>query len=367
MILHLLTDDKFADYVIAQFADAERRSSLVLIPSNNAMGLVHHVDQCQIVHQNSVEFEDLLNSLDQYSSLILHGLMWGRWQTKILQRVPKQVKVAWYFWGGEIYSRQDVKNQFLAPITRVLYRLHEHKKRSQRDTSWEIPYELFKRIDYCFTSIPEEYEFARKYLKSPIKFIWYTYYSLEDTIGSLIDKRCDGNNIWIGNSAAEWNNHFDALWLLWRRGFVRKQDYDHVILPLSYGSLWVRNLVIKIGHLLFGNRMLALTDFMPREEYNSLMLSCSTMIINYYEPAAQGNIITGLWLGMRIYLSDMSLAYAYYKRIGANVYSLESDLKKYQFTPLSEEERAQNREVLQIWYGKQHVMEAVQNVVHALQ
>ena len=137
-------------------------------------------------------------------------------------------------------------------------------------------------------------------------------------------------------------------------------------MPLSYGSPWIRNLVKKVGHYIFGDSLHALETYIPRYEYNSMMLSCSTMILGYTQPAAQGNIITGLWLGMRVYLRESSISYAYYKRIGANVFSLETDLKTYGFTPLSEEEREENRRVLKRWYSKEHVEQAVKDVVNEL-
>ncbi len=367
MVLFLLTDDKFTDYAIKQFSAPEMESDIVLIPSNGLMNLVKQIDKCTIIRQQSPEFKDLLNRLDQYTGILFHGLFWGQWQTLVLQRVPKHVKVAWYIWGGEIYSRTDMEERFLAPQTKFIYRMHELRKKSLIDTSWQISFDLFKRVDYCLTSMREESDFAKQYTGSNFDYLWYTCYSLEETIGSLMNGRCEGNNIWIGNSSGIENNHLDVLWTLRKSGLLRTLNTGKVIIPLSYGSKWVRNLIIKLGRILLGKRMQALTEFMPCEEYNALMLSCSTMILGYWEPAGQGNIVTALWLGMRVYLSEKNLAYTYYKRIGANVYSLELDLKKYQFTPLSEGERAENRKVLTQWYSKQHVMEAVQNVVHALQ
>lgn len=367
MILHLLTDEKFTDYAIQQFSAPEMESEFVLVPSNNMMEHVKLIGRCTVMRQQSPEFDALLNRIGQYTGIMLHGMFWGKWQTPVLQHVPNNVKVAWYFWGGDIYARHGLEPQFLAPITGSLYRLHERKKNIAVDTSWEIPLKLYNRINYCLTAEQEEYEFAKQYTGANFEFIWYTCYSLEETVGSLMNSRCEGNNIWLGNSAAVWNNHFDVLWTLRKSGLLRKPKNERVIIPLSYGDPWVRNLILKLGKLLLGKRMQALTEFMPRNEYNALMLSCSTMIIGYWEPAGQGNVITALWLGMRVYLSEKSIAYNFFKRIGVQIYSIESDLKKYQFTPLSEEVRAENRKVLTKWFSKQHVMEAVQNVVHALQ
>ena len=367
MILHLLTDEKFTDYAIKQFSAPEMMSEFVLVPTNNMMGHVRLIDKCRIVNQNSPEFNELLTNLGNYAGIIFHGLMFPKWQTTILKNIPNHVKVALYFWGGEIYSRQDIENSFYAPITKCLVRLHNKHKSTIKNNQDEIPYELFNKVDYFLTSIKTEYEFAKQYTTVPFQFIWYTCYSLEETIGPLLSEKCSGNNIWIGNSAAPLNNHFDLLWLLWKRRFVHRKNNAKFIIPLSYGAPWVKNWVLKFGNMLFRHRMQPLVDFMPRNEYNKMMLSCSTMVIGYWEPAANGNIITALWLGMRVYLSEKNIALEGYTQMGLKVFSIESDLKNYQFTPLSDKECQDNRDVLTKWFGKHHVMKSAKEVINALQ
>ena len=366
MILHFLTDEKFSDYVVQQFSAPEMKSDFVCLNTSGDMDYVKMRDQILVMSPYTEGFSRFLEHMGDYSAIVLHGMHWGPWQSYILRKVPDHVKVAWYFWGGEIYGRHELKDRFYAPLTKFLYKLHTFKNRDKRDLSWELPLELYKRVDYCLTAEQEEFEFAKQFTGASFEYLWYNCYSIDETVGALMNSQCEGNNIWIGNSAAAENNHFDVLWMLWKIGMHRKLKEEKVIIPLSYGSQWMRNIVLKYGRILLGKRMQALTEFMPREEYNKLMLSCSTMIIGYWEPAAQGNIITALWLGMRIYLSEKSMTYSFFKRLGANVFSIESDLKKYQFTPLSEEVRAENRRVLSKWFSKQHVMESVQNVVNEL-
>ena len=367
MILHLLTDEKFTDYAIMQFSAPEMKSDFVLVPSNNMMEHVKLIDQCTIVRKNSPEFDELLNRLGEYSGIIFHGMFWGIWQTPILQKMPDDVKVAWVFWGGDIYSRHEFNHLFLATITRIVNKLHIFKRGITLDTTWEIPLSLFKCIDYCLTDAHEEYLLGKRITKSRFEHLWYNYYSIEETIGALVDKQCQGSNVLIGNSAAIKNNHIDVLWAVLRRGLLHKQN--KVIIPLSYGDPWVRNLVRKIGHILFSDRRLTLTDYMPRDEYNSLILSCSTMIIGYTQPAAQGNIITGLWLGMRVYLSEKSVAYDYFKRIGCIIYSIESDLNHSNsdvFAPMKKEDIDVNRAVLRKWYAKDVMHKRNLEIVKAL-
>lgn len=366
MILHLLTDEKFTDYAIKQFSAPEMKSEFVLVPSNNAMEMVKLADKCTIVRQNSPDFDVLINRLDQYTGIIFHGMFWGRWQTPILQKVPKNVKVAWAFWGGEIYSRAEQYDLFLAPITKALNNIHKRYKHIKEDTSTEIPISLFKRIDYCLTDMQEEYEYAKQYSGGSFEHLWYNYYSLDRTVGALLDSRCQGKNIWIGNSAAEKNNHLDILWALFKQGLHWTYKDSEVIIPLSYGAQWMGNIVAKVGRFIFGKRARIINTFMPLDEYNALMLSCSTIILGYTQPAAQGNIITALWLGMRVYLSEKNMTYRYFKRIGCVVYSMESELKKYGYAPMEEKDVEQNRAVLKEWYSKENMHKRNLEIVKAL-
>lgn len=366
MILHLLTDEKFTDYAISQFSAPELQSEFVLIPSNNAKWQVNQINKCTIIQQRSKEFEALLNRLDQYTGTIFHGMFWRNWQQPILERVPKHVKVAWVFWGGDIYGRHEMGERCLAPMTKMLNKLHGRKDHTEEwKLQTEMPLELFKRVDYCLTSVDEEYQFVKEFLQSDIQLLWYTYYSIEETIGALKDCQCEGNNVWIGNSAAIENNHVDVLWQLWKKARRSLKD-RHIIIPLSYGNAWVRNMVKKVGRFLFGKQLRVLETFMPRDEYNKLMLSCSTFVSGHHQPAAQGNIITALWLGMRVYMNDQNLTYQFLKRIGATVFTIEKDFKTCGFKPLTAEERLHNRDVLSAWYSKAHMMEGVKEIAKEL-
>ena len=366
MILHLLTDEKFTDYVIKQFSAPEMNSEFVLIPSNNMMESVKLIAKCTIIRQNSLDFDALLSRLDQYTGIILHGLFWGQWQQPLLEHVPDKVKVAWMFWGGEIYSRADQYDVFLAPITKALNNLHRRHKHIVDDTSSELPLSFFKRIDYCLTDEYEEYIYAKQYTRASFEHLWYNYYSLDKMVGALLDSRCDGKNIWIGNSAAEKNNHLDILWTIFKQGLHRKYKDIEVVIPLSYGAQWMGNIVAKVSRWVFGKRVRILYTFMPLEEYNAMMLSCSTIILGYTQPAAQGNIITALWLGMRVYLSEKSLSYQYFKRIGCAIYSMESDLKKHGYAPMEQKDVEQNRAVLKEWYSKENMYKYNLDIVKAL-
>ena len=366
MVLHILSDDKFTEYAINQFFDGGICSELVVIPPGNGKSFVNS-DKVKKIKYPSPEFTDLLSNLEIYSGIVLHGLFWP-YDEEIIRAAPASVKIAWYFWGGEIYSHKDVMLSFLAPFTKLLYRLHLLKKSQTYEESlkWQLPLELYKRINYCITSEYEEYEYAKRYTHSDMDFLWYTCYSIEDTVGELMKYRSNGDDVLFCNSAAIENNMFDAALRLARPKYRKILASRNVIMPMGYGVQWVKKLMLKLGPHCFKN-FKPIVDFLPRDQYNRMMIDCSTLILPYHSPAGQGNIITALWLGMRVYISEKSIAYQYFKRIDAKVYSFESDFVKYGCKTLSEEIVEHNRNILSHVYGRENVYKCARNIIDVLE
>lgn len=362
MILHLLTDDKFTDYVIEQFSPFESSVDFILISPFNRIEHIHYPDKVRIVNPTiKSDMIDLLKCTSNYDAVVFHGLFFG-WQEWLLQNISKDIKVAWFIWGGEIYGQLDLAETFYAPLSKWIYKVRGCFRKQKEDI---FPKQLIKRANYCLTSEAEEVDFINNYLRTNLPHLWYTYYSIEDTVGELMKKRCDGNNIFLGNSANIANNHFDALVQLKKLGIKDRE----IIVPLSYGFPWERNLCVKFGKCLFGKRFKPLLDFLPRDEYNAQMLSCSVMIQPHWRPNAHGNIITALWLGMRVYLSERNIEYAFFKRIGCVVYSIEKDLNRKNpdvFAPLSEEDIEINQAALYLEFSKQRVQKACEDLTNEL-
>ena len=245
-------------------------------------------------------------------------------------------------------------DSFLSKRSMWLLRVRDLKhglKKQKIDGSYELPLDLFNRIDYCLTDVHEDFEFVKAYTRSNMEEVWYNYYSIDETIGELKDQPAEGNNILVGNSCTLMCNHLD--------GFKAAKNFYNenaeVVVPLSYGEPWLRNFLLKRGKHMFGNRFHPLVDFIPRDEYNKIVKSCSVAIMPHYRPQAFGNILTALWLGARVYMSEKNSLYTFFKRIDVNVFSIETDLKEARrpiFFPLSEEEREWNRRVIASIYDK---------------
>lgn len=366
MILHFLTDDKFSDYVIEQFSDPELHSEFVLISSSVVGEYFQSVESVWRVNPyKKKELRQLIDAIGNYSAIVLHGLFYP-WCEMVLRNVPDNVKVAWVFWGGEIYGRKDLMVSFLSKGSKLLLGLHGMKRRKNNDIGhYELPMALFQRIDYCLTDVHEDFEFVKAYSGFEAKELWYNYYSVDETLGELRMQSTDGKNIIVGNSCTIENNLLDGL-----RAIKGKVDCNSkIFVPLSYGEPWLRRIVIKVGKCMFGKQFYPLVEFMPRDDYNNIIKSCSVAIMPHYRPQAFGNILTALWLGTRVYMSEKSLLYKFFKRIGAIVFSIEKDLystSNLMLHPLTDEERNVNQEVITGLYDKSVMNVKIRELVSTL-
>ena len=352
MILHLLFDDVFGDYAIRQFSGKEMCSEFVVISDSSNCSYIK--EPVHVIIKESKEFYNLQTRLGEYRSVIFHGLFYP-WQAVLLQAVPIHVKIAWVFFGGDIYGRADLRSRFLSPRSKVLLTLQSFKRIVRGvplSTRYDIPLDLLKRIDYCLTDVPEDFAFIQRYFGTPIKELWYNYYSIEETIGELVEEVVNDNNVLIGNGCTIECNHLDGF----KKLLAFPLSDSKVIVPLSHGESWLRSILVRIGRRCFGGNFQPLVEFMPRNEYNAIIKSCSVAIMPHYRPQAFGNILTALWLGTRVYMSQKSLLYRYFKRIGAVVFTIEDDLKRENplaLQALSQKETNHNRTVISAIYSKE--------------
>lgn len=368
MILHISCDDQFVRYVDKQFMEGDSSSRIIVCDYHEAAIHSKNVSNVIYIQAYSQAYFKLIESLYLYNGIIFHGLF-GKWAEAMIDAIPDSATVAWVIWDGEIFGRPEIEASFYKPLTKCLWRqkkLYAYLRHGfKHKYAYFVPVEKFRKIKYCLCDMPQEASFASQYLKMPLEWVPYNYYSINETVRHLRNKRAAGPNIFLGNSCTYNNNHIDAIWKL-RLLITKKQK---VITPLSYGNTSPKRLIIRVGKLLLGKSFEPLIDYLPLDEYNTKMLSCSTMIQYLGSPGAQGNIVTGLWLGMRVFLNKQSIMYEFFKSLGAYVYSVEDDLNADNpnlFQPMSDEETTHNRQVVEGYFGQKVIKERVAKIVSLL-
>jgi len=379
MILHLLSDDKFTDYAIKQFSRlAPVQNEFVILSWRDDAFLeyVKNKDQVIVIREDSEAVTSLCQNIQKYTAVITHNLSTRSKERTIEEAAHQKIKTAWVFWGFEFYGIKKLQRHYLGKKTSPVYMKHQLKRNLKNLKArffngvvdkghYEVPAEVFQKIDYCLTDLKEDYVVAKSHFHSDFDLLWYNYYSIEETLGSLHDKRVNDNNILVGNSASFSNNHLDV--------FDKLEKFDlqgrQIIAPLSYGNTWYARQIAKKGARIFGGKFQPLMTFMDISDYNRILRSCSIVIMNQYRHQGMGNIITALWLGAKVYLSLRSTTYKYFKRLGAHVFSVEEGLtpkNQKVLASLPDDLVLENRNILMKEYGREIMDKRIRHLIKTL-
>lgn len=233
-----------------------------------------------------LEIIEMFLILNRYSykaeKIMLHGIFNPR-VLLFLSFQPWLLKKSnWVIWGGDLYDYQKPK------IT-TKQKLYEFMRAF-----------CIKRFGGLITYIKGDYDLAKK---------WYgakgTYYECimypSNLYKELEINRLENQDkiyIQLGNSADPSNEHLEIL----ERLEQYKNENIEIICPLSYGNKEYASKIKKIGEEKFGNKFVALMDFMPFEKYLQILGKIDIAIFNHDRQQAMGNIITLLGLGKKVYI-----------------------------------------------------------------
>ena len=306
--------------------------------------------------------DDFLNLCKKnvYDAVFLHAIdSFPYNKTKL---IPKEIKVFWLVWGYDLYGHPKknpmIKMDLYKPKTLEvcpylkksfsLYNILRHLKRElyslvnkKYSYSSKAYMQAVSRIDYFSGVLPTEYDLLKDVPYFRAKRVQYAYVSTEDMYDKIPETPpMIGDNILIGNSAAETNNHLDIL------DYIKdfKPKNRHIISALSYsGPQKYIDVIVSSYTNVFGKAFRPLLQLMPLKEYNSIIKTCGYGIFYHERQKGMGNISGLIMAGAKVFLSETSVTYKYYKELGIHVYSVQNDLNpKALSTPLTEEEKMYN-------------------------
>lgn len=331
-LLQCVTDEKFTDGIISEFDSISKCFSSVYAHIAN-----YPIKEYKFVHQKD-RIEEIkpinLNKFIEENNIqvvVLHSLY-----TIPLMKIiglPKHVKVVWLAWGYDLYCNTD-------PLVKLdLYKSHT-KKELERERNHDvkrivkdiiikiIPYKKWilhkavNRVNYFSGILPEEYQFVSRLPFFHAKEIKFVYYCDEEFFEDVPIVK--GDNIMIGNSGDPSNNHLDIFEILKQYALGDRNIY----VPLSYaGTLEYREKVKEVGFRYWGEHFKPITNFLPCQEYTKMISSCGYRIFGHERQQAVGNIEMGLRSGCTVFLSETSVAYEFYEKMGIKIYTIQHDTK----------------------------------------
>ncbi len=317
----------------------------------------------------SKEYYNFLNNkLGEYNLVLFHSLLESNFVavSDVIRYKSHHTKLAWVIYGAEVHNSFIFPCAFLGIKTRFYY-------------YYLLPYRVFvpfyrmllrfigkslkkylKEFDYFAHFMPEEIDFIQKKIKIFKPMLWHCYTKPENYIDYTIreKKSVTAGNIIISNYSSFTSNHIEIFDKLKKLNLEGRK----IIVPLGYGNRRYKKFINTMGKKYFKEAFTPINEFMDKNSYHNLLLTCSSMILNHYCQQALGNIFLAAWFGMSIYLNDFTTTYKYFKRNGLIIYSIQKDLTSknmFPFKRLNDEEILHNRKVLTMLFGesvfKEHI------------
>lgn len=365
MNLHLMYDEKVISRTIKYFEEALPNDNKYVVLINHSHGGKRLVDldlpNLIYTSYGTDAFWDFIGDTNQYKYVILHYL--GDELVDFTCSVPQTDSFVWLVWGGDLYNR------LLSPFGFKLYAFTDFLDKGRLGTVLPCVYRyrerraIRKRIE-AVKKIPnlalfngDLYALKKYFPKLQVNRKEFFYYPVDDMVdATLLNQQFVSNHIFVGNSASLTNNHRMVFKMLSKCELGKRK----VITPLSYGPELGKEVALKWGKKLIKNNFYPLTDFLPLEDYNRLMLSASIFIFGSYRQEAVGNILVALYLGGIVVLSPRNPFMRDLAEMGFTVFTLNhiKELLKYH---LPDEVKQKNRELVVKWFSRKRLLQVIQS------
>ena len=356
-IAHITHSGKFIDDTIGLFDPIDYLDNAYYF----MVGKLNKELQCvknkkRLIIKNT--FKDIIDDIieKKFSVVILYSKSYGM-KTRQILRLNNDVKLIWVSFGFDIYSDTSIIRLDKFPINMSLFStktktyliLHLRYILGMLYRSPEnlVAYPRFlRRVDYVSTVFNEEYEWLMKdknlhAKRFSFKFVDHNKYDKFPEQVTMENKW----GILVGNSISPTANHLDIFEKLKNMPLAKK---DKIIVPLSYaGAKTYRDFLIRVGKKMFGSHFMSLLNYVPLDEYLSILAHCKAAVMGYKRQQGIGNISWLFIYGAKVYLPKDSVTYLHYKNMGVEVFSIEEDLTyEHLNTPLNNEQVEKNFNII---------------------
>ena len=370
-ILHFVQDEKFTDVAIELFESAYPRQNRYLVGKSILnRSLIHIKSKVERVYLHRFSAAYLARIADHADLVFFHGL--GTIHGQIFSQLKNKSKAVCLFYGAEIYNNPTVYPiSILGPKTEALSQ-KTHKPNPQ---NWlrKLMYgdlfmvkdeaQMFRTLKHFGSLFHEEMLQlqSQKILSKDCSHFSFAFGYLEQFPPISMDVIKDKNYILLGNSASATNNHLELFDKL-----ESCQSELPILVPLSYGDAAYRTKIMEAGKRVFGDRFEPIIDFKDFESYHTLLQQCRIAIFNHYRQQALGNILSLLWLGAKVYLSEKNpISHALIKA-GFTIFLIEKDFESEDFQPLSPTITERNQLLLRQIFSKDQIIAGIRTSVERM-
>lgn len=114
----------------------------------------------------------------------------------------------------------------------------------------------------------------------------------------------------------------------------------------------------------FPQNVEVLTNYLPLQVYNQIFLKVRSMVMSAWRQESIGTIIMGLYLGIKVFMSERSPLYKWFVDCGFNIFAIETAKGEDLDTPLSTKDKQRNRELVLERYNEERIARSLkENIV----
>ena len=378
MILHLIDDEKFIDGMIKSFEDVYTGQNIYLLRIPFAGYKIQNINYPNIKFAvyPSNEYNYYISRLQEYEAVIIHLL--NEYKIDLIRQASPNVNFIWNIWGMDFYSLlsnmeliqytsktarvvKDLSSDSFKSLSHLkLYNFYLHYKKF---TYRKRLADVFFKIKYFSTVLPNEEKIVRDYLHLNAKYIPFNYDFMDNLISETeINSRSQlGNNILVGNSGTPANNHIDILETLSKIDIGERNIY----VPLSYGNTKYIEYIMKFGNEILGDKFIPITKFLDFNAYVELIKSCDICLMNHYRQQGVGNLVLLLWLGAKVFINTNNPFFEFSLRNNIKVF----DIREINDKPIildeviSSETSSKNKRMIYNYFSKEKIRERIYNYI----
>lgn len=372
-ILHLIIDHQVVERTMGIYEDVFPGCNKLVVFDvfNKPLKHIKNIHCHSIVRLGKGDTIGRQFDFQGYTHIVAHFLTMD--MIDFIKLAPKDIHVCWEIYGWDLYnqfektlnlnlyytdSRQYEKyskyyffQSHFSTMFNYLLKMKGYKYRSEKDKKKQLDF-IANRIDSIQACCKDDASVVMDYAKKKLPWFECFNYSLTETLGDLKGiPFFEGSDILIGNSASLSNNHLYVMDKI--KDFIFPQGCK-IVMPISYGGNPHYKEDVKNAYTAkFGESVEFITEYMPLHEYNKIFLRLKTMILSAWRQESIGTIIMGLYLGIKIFLSDRSPLYKWMNECGFIVKAIETATSESLNTPLSDNEKKHNRDLVLSRYDEQ--------------
>lgn len=321
-IIHIHTDKKFlADS--ARFECGYFENIMIVIGSNTLN------ESNGIVYFERKQLKEIVDFCKDANLVVLYDLDTDK--SRIAVSLPPTVKVAWRFFGYELYSRkQEVylsnttkefavdKISFVEKIKRALANLKSILK--FHTTVEGVFINSIKRMDFMLVLTLEEHEEMLKLFPFLPKAIKLSNKKQNVSASEELEEKLNvlDKTIVLGNNKSVYNNHFDLIEIVKTSKIKNKKMFS---LLMNYGT--ESNYSREVKKRAKEASLNLICDFMTLDEFESFYKKTGALCVNGYRQMAMANLMMGLAKGVKIYMSKKNALYLWFVNEGFKVWTIE--------------------------------------------